>query len=308
MLRADGGEARELDGAALLLAELGLADMEIVCDASELTGAYEAEAPNTFVVAGYSIFSEHVSSLIRGAEEIKKARLGNKNVPIKWNVKDLERALALHGSSELSSTIKSKSNEIRKTLLELLYCSGATLFLSIIQAYSNKKPVLGRTKDDLVRYSFGNFLMRVGLFCKERPLTDVQLIVDWPDGNKRSPFVQEFHSGWTNGESVSANTSVKYECGPLSSLGFRAGPLFGVTDVDVRLQLADLVVGACRSFVDYCMDATGKVDFGVQQFKSIAPHLDRRANGTSVGRGVSVAPARSEFSEKIVKGLNTLGC
>jgi hypothetical protein len=282
--------------------------MEIVCDASELIAVFGAEAPDTFVVAGYSVPSEKLRSLIQGAERIKKDVLGYANAPIKWNVQDIERALTLHGLSNLLPTIKEKRNELREALLELLCRSAATLFLSVILAHSNKKQVLGESKDDLVRYSFGNFLMRVGLFCKEKRPAEVQLIVDWPDGSKRSPFVQEFYCGWKDGKSGTGAESIEYHSGPLSSLGFRAGPLFGVTDVDVRLQLADLVVGTCRSFVNYCMDPTRKDDFGVQQFKVIAPYLDRADGWRCFGRGITVAPANSHFSKTIFDGFNALGC
>jgi hypothetical protein len=284
--------------------------MEIVCDASELTAIFGAEAPDTFVVAGYSIPSTQLCSLIRGAEGIKKEFLGDVNVPIKWNLKDsgFQRALELHGSPELLPTIKEKSNAIRQALLELLCSSGATLFLSVILAYSNKKRVLGKSKDDLVRYSFGNFLMRAGLFCRERSPTEIQVIMDWPDKGDRRPFVREFYSGWKSGKSGTGADSIDYRCGPLSSLGFRAGLLFGVTDVDIRLQLADLVVGTCRSFVNYCMTPTRDHDFGVQQFKAIAPHLDHGDRRGCFGRGITVAPTNSRFSGTILDGLNTLGC
>jgi hypothetical protein len=282
--------------------------MEIVCDASELTAVFGAEAPDTFLVAGYAVSSKQVGSLIQCAEGIKKELLGNTNVPIKWNVRDLERALQLHDLSELLPKIKEKSNEIRKALLESLCRSGATLFLSVILAYSNRRQVLGESKDDLVRYSFGNFLMRAGLFCKESAPAEVQLIVDWPDSGRRRLFVEEFYSGWKDGQSVTAAESIEYRCGPLSSLGFRAGPLFGVTDVDVRLQLADLLVGTCRSFINYCMRVTTEEDFGVQQFKAIAPCLDRAHRRRCFGRGITVAPANSAFSTAILEGFNALGC
>jgi hypothetical protein len=290
---------------------LGIYDyaiMEIVCDASELTAVSGAEAPDTFVVAGYSVPSTQVRPLIQSAEAIKEQLLANRNVPIKWNVKDLGRALELHGLSDLLPRIKEKSNEIRKALLESLCRSGATLFLSVILAYSNRRQVLGKTKDDLVRYSFGNFLMRAGLFSKESSATEVQLILDWPDKDQRRLFVQEFYSGWRDGKSITAAESISYHSGPLSAIGFRAGPLFGVTDIDIRLQLADLVVGACRSFINYCMNRAAEADFGVQQFKAIAPNFDRADGWRCFGRGITVAPANSDFSKTILDGFNALGC
>jgi hypothetical protein len=278
--------------------------LEIICDASELTAIFGAEVPDTFLVAGYSVPSAQVDSLIQRVGEIKKELLGNTNVPIKWNVNDLKRALDLHGLTDLLPAIKKSSGEIRKALLESL-CDASVL--SVILAYSNKRQVLGKSKDDLGRYAFGNFLMRTGLFCKEKATDEVQLILDWPDRNQRQVFVSEFYSGWRDGKSVTANESIGYQCGPLNALGFRAGPLFGVTDLDVRLQLADLFVGVCRSFINYCLKPGTEPGFGVQQFKAIAPSL-YRVDGKCLGRGLTVAPANSDFSGMIVDGLNALGC
>jgi len=286
--------------------------MEIVCDPSELTAFFGNEAPakvpDVFVVAGYSVRSEQLLRLTRDAEKIKKEILGHANAPIKWNVDDLKRALKQHELSELLPTIKANRNPIRAALLKSLCDSEATVFLSAILAYSNRRQVLGESKNDLVRYSFGNFLMRVGLFCKEKRTTEVQLIVDWPDKSDRSLFVHEFYSGWKSGRSGTGTDSVNYHCGALSSLGFQAGLLFGVTDVDVRLQLADLVVGTCRSFINYCMGRCAQNDFGVQQFKAIAPHLDRDSQRRVFGRGIAVSPTNSDFSKKIADGFRVLGC
>jgi hypothetical protein len=282
--------------------------MEVICDASELTAVFGAQAPNTFVLAGYSIANDHVPRLIKRAGEIKEAAFGDKNVPIKWNVKDLDRALKLHGLSDLSPKIKEKSNLVRGELLTALSDSGATLFLSVLLAYSNDRQVLGESKDDLVRYSFSNFLMRVGLFCKEHNGGDVQVILDWPDKDQRQIFVEEYLSGWRDGKSYSADQSVDYRCGPLTSIGFREAPVFGVTDLDVRLQFADLLVGACRSFINFSMGCVPKEHFGVQQFKAIAPCLDRADGWRCFGRGITVAPANSAFSRSVLTTFNALGC
>jgi hypothetical protein len=142
--------------------------MEIVCDASELVRIYSKESPDTFVVAGYSVPSQQLPSLIRGAEGIKKGFLGDFNAPIKWNVKDLKRALELQGLANLLPKILEKSDDIRNALLESLCRSGATLFVSVIQAYSANKQVLGKTKDDVIRYAFGNFASSIAFLSASK--------------------------------------------------------------------------------------------------------------------------------------------
>jgi len=184
---------------------------------------------------------------------------------------------------------------VRSALLSALRESDAVFFLSVILAYSSRKQVLGKTKDDLVRYSFSNFLMRTGLFCQHTKTEDVQLTLDWPDANKRQLFVEEYLTGWRDGKSFTGEQSIDYDCGPLRSFGYRPGPLFGVTDIDPKLQLADLCVGVYRSFIDFSMGRGSKDDFGVQQFKAIIPSLYCVDGWKCFGRGISVAPAHSEF-------------
>jgi hypothetical protein len=211
--------------------------------------------------------------------------------------------------SEILPSIKQKSDVLRTDLLQALIDVGATLFISIILAYSNRKQVIGKTKNDLIRYSFASLLMRAGLYSKRcNSGLEVQVILDWPEGSKRWLFVNEYYTGWRDGTSVTDQETVQYFCGPLNTLRFRPSLLFGITDPDERLQLADLVVGAGRSFVNFCLGNCTENDFGVQRFVSIAPSLDRAAGWKCFGHGITVAPANSPFSEAILQGLKKLKC
>jgi hypothetical protein len=283
--------------------------IEIVCDSADLTAVYGAAVPDVLVIGGFGLPDSMLPSLVRSVRDTKRRHLGNSYVPMKWNVKDLQRALELHSQSEILPVIKQKNNVLRTDLLQNLISARATLFISIILAYSNRKQVIGKTKDDLIRYSFGNLLMRVGLYSKRcNSGLDVQVILDWPEGGKRQPFISEYHTGWRDGASLTDQEKVHYSCGPLSALQFRPGLLFGVTDLDERLQLADLVVGAGRSFINFCLGKCIKNDFGVQQFVSIAPFLDRVDGWRCFGHGITVAPANSTFSEAILAGFKELKC
>src|SRR4051812_44965592 len=128
--------------------------MEIVCDNSELNGIWGAEAADVLVVGGYAIARDNVGTLLTKVQE-KKSHFGlDPHCPVKWNFRDLDRALMAHNLLGQKDILMGKSSEIRKALLDLLTGAGATIFTSAIHAYSNKKQVLGKTKDDLVSYSF----------------------------------------------------------------------------------------------------------------------------------------------------------
>jgi hypothetical protein len=188
-----------------------------------------------------------------------------------------------------------------------LTAAGATIFVSAIRAYSDKKQVLGQTRQDLVGYSFGNLLMRAGLFCKEAARgRRVDVLLDWPERNDRAPFTAEYYTGWRYGRSGSDDKAVSYQCGPLASLAFIPAPSFAGMEFEPRLQLADLVVGAGREFINFSLGKAEESSFGVQRFKSLIPHLFQEAGGQILGRGVTVSPTNSDFSAAVLKALKNL--
>jgi hypothetical protein len=285
-----------------------MSTIEIICDNTELTAIYGAEVPDVIVIGGYALPDSDLPALLDKVRHRKQAHFANPHVPIKWNVKDLQRALNVHGLDHMLPSIIQKSEAVRKDLLQSLVETNATLFISILLAYSNRKQVLGKTKDDLIRYSFGNLLMRTGIFCKRANFDGhTQVILDWPDSGKRNIFISEYLTGWKDGVSITEQEQIQYHCGPLSAIRFRSAPLFGITDLDERLQLADLVVGASRSFVDFCMGRRKESDFGVQQFVSISRSFDREDGWKCFGHGITVAPANSPFSKIIFDGFKKLG-
>jgi hypothetical protein len=281
--------------------------MELVCDNSELNGVWGAEAADVFVIGGYAIPREKVSPLLKKVQNVKGRRGLNTHSPVKWNMRDLDRALIAHDLLGQKDIIINQSNVLRTELLAELTAAGATIFVSAIRAYSNKKQVLGQTKEDLVGYSFGNLLMRAGLFCAGAAGgRRVDVLLDWPDRNERTPFTAEYYTGWRYGRSGSGDKAVSYQCGPLASIAFIPAPAFAGTEFEPRLQLADLVVGAAREFINFSLGKAEKSSFGVQRFKSLIPHLYQEAGQQILGRGVTVSPANSDFSTAVLDALNKL--
>jgi hypothetical protein len=130
--------------------------------------------------------------------------------------------------------------------------------------------------------------------------------LDWPDRNERAPFTNEYFSGWRYGRSGPPERPVNYNCGALLQLGFASGPVFAGVEFDPRLQLADLIVGASKEFVNFALSKIPKESFGVQTFKLLMPSLFQRKSGQNLGLGFTASPAQSDFSKKILDGLKLL--
>jgi hypothetical protein len=281
--------------------------MELVCDNSELNGIWGAEAADVLVIGGYTIPRDKVAPLLKKVQKVKEKRGLNPHCPVKWNMRDLDRALMANDLIGQKDTLIGQSNVLRTELLNELTAAGATIFASAIRAYSNKKQILGKTREDLVGFSFGNLLMRVGLFCKEAAGgRRVDVLLDWPERNDRSPFTTEYYTGWRHGRSGPEGKSVIYQCGALADLAFSPAPTFAGMEFEPRLQLADLVVGATREFINFSLGEAKEDSFGVQQFKSLIPHLYQPSGRRSFGRGITVSPANSDFSTAVLEGLKKL--
>jgi hypothetical protein len=281
--------------------------MELVCDNSELNGIWGAEASDVLVIGGYAIPRDKVVSLLKKVEEVKEKRGLNRHCPIKWNMRDLDRALAAHDLIGQKDILIGQSNVLRSELLTELTTGGATIFASAIRAYSNRKQILGATREDLVGFSFGNLLMRVGLFCKETAGSRrVDVLLDWPERNDRAPLTAEYYTGWRYGRSGPEHKAIQYQCGALAHIAFSPAPAFAGMEFEPRLQLADLVVGATREFINFSLGKAQEGSFGVQQFKSLIPHFYQSPRAHILGRGVTVSPANSDFSTAILDALKKL--
>ena len=281
--------------------------MELVCDNSELSGIWGAEASDVLVIRGYGIPRDKVTPLLKKVQEVKAYRGLNAHCPVKWNMRDLDRALAAHDLIGQKDILIGQSNLLRTDLLNQLTAAGATIFASAICAYSNKKQVLGKTREDLVSYSFGNLLMRVGLFCKEAAGgRRIDLLLDWPERNDRGPFTAEYHTGWRYGRSGPEGKAVRYQCGALADIAFSPTPVFAGMEFEPRLQLADLVVGATREFINFSLGKAKEDSFGVQRFKSLIPHFYQAPGPQILGRGMTISPTNSDFSAAVLAALKKL--
>lgn len=264
-----------------------------LADLSDLRSVSGAEVPDVLIVGGYAVPEEAVSALTDAVFSAKAALCGNGSIPVKWNLKDVSRALQSHGLQDKQSALLAAADPLRSSLLELLRVHGCTLFASILQGYSNRRQVLGKTRPDLIRYSFCNLLQRFGQFARAGASSGGRLYLDWPERNLPQPFTSEYLEAWRDGPG--------YQIPPLGVLGFEPALSFGVTDFDPLLQLADLVVGVSRSLVRHAQGEVGESDFGVQQFREAIPAFYQSPTGLLRGWGLVLSPKDSGLALEIVR-------
>ena len=253
-----------------------------VADMSDLKSIFGPEAPDVLIVAGYALPEEALEATLVAIGKAKSEATGNEDIPIKWNLKDVERALQLHGLTALRPVLLANADPVRAAVLEALRVGGATLFASVLQAYSNRRQVLGKNRPDLIRFAFLNLLQRFSRFAMSGASSGGSVLLDWPEKNQSQPFTSVYLEAWRD--------TPGFQLPPMRSLGFEPAAHFGVTDVDPLLQAADLVVGSVRAFVKYAQKLCQESDFGVQQFRQSIPSFYQSPNGRLTGWGFVISP------------------
>jgi hypothetical protein len=270
-------------------------------DNSELSGIREAEIPDILLFGGVIISPEAEAALQSEVEKIKK-RHGHPRAPIKWNLKDLKELYRKQHQKELYERLVASSAEWRAELFNCLAAADCALLISCIEGYGAKRDVLKKRKDDLTRYIFTNGLMRFGLHVRGAKPAYAQLVLDWPDKGISKPFDSEYADAYDHGKTSDGN--VTYQCGRLSSLGFADSVMFTNMPQCQMLQIADLIVGATREFLECCLGKKERGQ-GLNCLKAVRDKI-RGAPGNIVGRGLIVSSGNAEFLGRVKQGVKEL--
>jgi hypothetical protein len=133
---------------------------------TDLRTAWGAEVSDALITGGYMLPRADTSSLVQAIRQLKHQTTGYAEFPVKWNFKDLGRALKRHGVLLKRDQLLKHSEHLRAEALRILRDHRPVVFGSLLMAYSNQKQVLGKTREDIIRFSFSNLLR--GLDCIER--------------------------------------------------------------------------------------------------------------------------------------------
>jgi hypothetical protein len=270
-------------------------------DNSELIGIKGAEIPDIFLFGGLIIDHDAECKLQADVERIKKI-YSYPNIPIKWNMKDLRDLYESKGMLDLYKRVIMKSRLWRTEIFKCLSATNCVLLVACIEGYSSKRRILKERKEELSRFNFANGLMRFGLHVSEYKPNAAQVILDWPDKGLSKPFDSEYGAAYYDGKTIDKKNT--YRCGKLSSLKFADSVFFANMHYNIMLQIADLIVGATREFIECCLRKK-EGGQGLDCLKLVREKF-RGAPEQIIGRGLIVPFNNIKLLAAVKKGVKEL--
>ena len=261
-------------------------------DNSEMVGWRSAPIQDVFMFGGIIVEQEQEAPLRKQIEDIKE-KYGPRRAPLKWNFRDLKDVYKRADADTLHKDLLNSSREWRTELLRLAIAADLKLVLACIEAYSLERKIIKLRKQSIAQYAFSNALQRVALHSKQSDASSCEVVLDWPDKGDPQPFCREYAAAFKDAKTTEGHP---YHSGPLSGLGFTDTPMFQNMENSSLLQLADLVVGAVREYIEYSLGKRSD-GLGVDLTREMK-HLFYGAPKNICGWGLVVAGA-SEFRHKI---------
>lgn len=274
-------------------------------DNSEFHGDRDTEIADILLFGGILIDSVTERTLVGKVSEIKAKYCNNTRTPIKYNFKDLKREYVRKENVSGYEKMLETSNEWRKEILNEVANTDCKIIVSCIQSHETKKRDIINRKADLTYYLFSNYLMRCGLEMQERRRYDknleCQLILDWPEGNDPKPFNYHYAIAFNAGRTVDL---VRFSCGSLKTNGFRDSIMYATMENTTMLQVADLIVGSAKEFVQHCI-GTKNNPFGLELVKMCRKKL-RGYPSNILNRGIIVSSSNTTLRQQLHAGISTL--
>ena len=276
--------------------------MKWYADNSELHGTKKAEIPDILLFGGVVVSPEAEDHIRTCVESIKRRHTGDSRSPFKWNLKDLRDLYKAQGKMKIYESLMRTSKEWRKEVFSCLAETDCAIIISCIEGYSADRKVLKDKKEELSRIIFANGLMRFGLHVRDEKPPSAQVVLDWPDKGNAKPFDSEYAWAFSRGRTADGN--VTYQCGKLSNLGFADSVLFTSMNHSTLLQVADVVVGATREFLECCLQKKDSGQ-GVDCLR-LAKDNFRGAPDNIVGRGIVVPSGNVDLLSRVRKGVREI--
>lgn len=268
--------------------------MRWYADNSELNGVRGSSIPDILLFGGVALRADQIRPLREAIESIK-AKYGHPRAPVKWNFKDLKSLYKRQGIENLYSELLATSKAWRADIAEVAKDFEFCIIVAVVEGHSIARKTLKGVQPNLCRYAFNNGLMRFALHVKEVNSEFAQVILDWPDRGDSKPFDLEYRTAYNEGKTGERNQS--YLSGPLAALGFDDCAFFVNIHHCTLLQFADIVLGANRELIE-CAIGKKSGGLGADFCKKIKSKY-RGYPENIVGRGISVASARSDFRQDV---------
>lgn len=262
-------------------------------DNSELNGIWNAELPDILLFGGIAIRKDEIPRLCEIIKQNKSRYSEDPYFPIKYNFRELRSWFDQRGKADLYHRLIESSGEWRRSIIEESLECEYKIVVACINIFGRRAEHIRQSKEMVTRFCFADALMRVALLAQESDVPTCDVILDWPDGNRYAPYTEEYKSAYVSGCCHNYPLN-RYYSGPLKDVGFSESPFFTRMEDCSLLQFSDLVVGATREFVDYCLGQRTRDSFGVQLISCIVPKV-RGYPHRIIGRGISVSPPGGTF-------------
>jgi hypothetical protein len=253
-------------------------------DNGELKGIWDAPIPDILLFGGIALEREQADAIKSRLFDLKSGFRKEADFPIKWNFKDLKPWYHNRGLDALYERLLAESKEWRTWLIKSVLSIDFNIIASCVLFYSKKIEKIKENKGNVIKYTFCNALMRVGLHAQEVNASQVEVVLDWPEGSNHTPYTEEYRSAYQYG-SCHAAPEIKYYSGPLKNLGFDEALYF------TRMEDSTLSLG--KKTLDH---------LGVELTQLLISKY-RGFPGRIIGRGLSVAPADGAFSKKLFDAM-----
>lgn len=252
-----------------------------------------------FVFGGFSIPYNNISILKSKIIGLKEKYGIPSQLPIKWNFRDnsMQRAYLKILEKEKYDAVIKKSESIREEALQII--SQIELDIQIIVCCTYKDLVAKGSRDFFLE-CFANYLQRVGLDLQYGVADDAQVVIDTPTENRQSEMFDMFSQAYYNGVDDRGN---KYFSGPLKKYNIYPTLLAGSDLNSDELQIADMVVGATKDFLNWVK--YGKEEDRVKRFYPyVVKRFRKDKNGKIMNVGLVVSH-KDQFTDIELK-LNSL--
>lgn len=258
-----------------------------------------SQVPDVFIFGGVLIPKEELEKLIGIFQDVK-ARYTHPNMPVKYNLRDLKDKYEEFARGDEYRKLLNESYEWRQEIFRRASDLNYSIVLSCIESFQKGKAI-GDKKDDLLRYSFSNALMRVGMEIESLGAS-CTVVLDWPVGNNPKPFDREYYAAFNDGKSIDG---IKYLSGALRKLNFNGCVYYANMNHSIGLQFSDLVVGAFRDGVKAHRDDHPE-NLGRDITKIFLPKIRTDTRSRILQRGIIISKNNHSFIRFMKKYIEEL--
>lgn len=235
-------------------------------DDSEFYSNVDINQPDVFVFGGIVVDDQQIIALRERIEGVK-AKYCDSRAPVKYNMKDLRSTYKKANAQDCYKSLLDNSQEVRREILKAVEDVDYEIIVSGIESVCSSSKMLKEKKSELSSFAFVMGLMRFGIEIKESDERGM-VILDWPDKGDNTNFNREYARAFNNGKSLG---NQKYNCGPLSKIGFNDSVLYTTMINSTALQLSDIIVGITRDHLETYSKPQKETDFKKEMFDMLIP-------------------------------------